>query len=72
MEKIQETFTKDLEKLKNKQTEMSNTLEGNNRRLTDSKERKSDWEDRTVEIIATEQNLEKRKKRKMKRPLGQY
>ena len=72
MEKIQETFTKDLEKLKNKQTEMSNTLEGNNRRLTDSKERKSDREDRTVEIIATEQNLEKRKKRKMKRPLGQY
>ena len=72
MEKIQETFTKDLEKLKNKQTEMNNTLEGNNRRLTDSKEGKSDLEDRTVEITATEQNLEKRKKRKMKRTLGQY
>jgi len=72
MEKIQETFTKDLEKLKNKQTEINNTLEGNNRRLTDSKGRKSDLEDRTVEITATEQNLEKRKKRKMKRPLGQY
>ena len=72
MEKIQETFTKDLEKLKNKQTEMNNTLEGNNRRLTDSKEGKSDLEDRTVEITATEQNLEKRKKRKLKRTLGQY
>ena len=72
MEKIQETFTKDLEKLKNKQTEMNNTLEGNNRRLTDSKEGKSDLEDRTMEITATEQNLEKRKKRKMKRTLGQY
>ena len=72
MEKIQETFTKDLEKLKNKQTEINNTLEGNNRRLTDSKGRKSDLEDRMVEITATEQNLEKRKKRKMKRPLGQY
>ena len=27
-EKIQEMFTKDLEELKNKQTEMKNTLEG--------------------------------------------
>ena len=51
---------------------MNNTLEGNNRRLTDSKEGKSDLEDRTMEITATEQNLEKRKKRKMKRTLGQY
>ena len=28
IEKIQEIFTKDLEELKNKQTEMKNTLEG--------------------------------------------
>ena len=27
-EKLQEMFTKDLEELKNKQTEMNNTLEG--------------------------------------------
>ena len=72
MEKMQEMFTKDLEEQKNKEPEMNNTLEGNKRRLTDSKGRKSDLEDRTVEITATEQNLEKRKKRKMKRPLGQY
>ena len=29
MEKMQEVFTKDLEELKNKQTEMKNTLEKN-------------------------------------------
>ena len=34
MEKTQEMFTKDLEELKNKQTEMNNTLEGINNRIT--------------------------------------
>ena len=34
IEKIQEMFTKDLEELKNKQREMSNTLEGINTRIT--------------------------------------
>ena len=34
MEKMQEMFTKDLEELKNKQTEMNNTLEGINNRIT--------------------------------------
>ena len=34
-EKVQEMFTKDLEKLKNKETEMNNTLEGINSRRTD-------------------------------------
>ena len=34
IEKIQEMFTKDLEELKNKQTEMKNTLEGTNSRIT--------------------------------------
>ena len=47
MEKIQETFKKDLEELKSKQTmmnntitEMKNTLEGINSRITEAEERK--------------------------------
>ena len=45
MEKIQETFNKDLEELKNKQTKMNNTineiknyLEGINSRITETEE----------------------------------
>ena len=62
MEKIQETFTKDLEKLKNKQTEMNNTLEGINSRVADAEEWISDLENRMVDITATEQNIEKKRK----------
>ena len=47
-------FTKDLEELKNKQTEMNNTLEVINGRITYVKEQISDLEDRTLEISATE------------------
>ena len=54
IEKMQEMFTKDLEELKNKQTEMNNTLEGINSRITYVKEQISDLEDRTLEISATE------------------
>ena len=36
IKKMQEMFTKDLEELKNKQTEMNNTLEGTNRRITEA------------------------------------
>ena len=57
MEKIQETFSKDLEELKSKQTMMNNTkneiknsLEGSNRRITEAEERISDLEDKIVEI----------------------
>ena len=46
MEMMQEMFNKDLEELRNKQTEMNNTLEGINRRITS---RISDLEDRMVE-----------------------
>ena len=60
----------DLEELKNKQTEMTNTipemkttLEGINRRITEAEERISDVEDRMVEFTAVEQNKEKRMKR---------
>ena len=70
MEKIQETFNKDLEELKKKQTMMNNTineiknsLEGINTRITEAEERISDLEDKIVEITTTEQNKEKRMKR---------
>ena len=70
MEKIQETFNKDLEELKNKQTEMNNTisemknpLEGINSRITEAEERISDLEDRMVEFTTVERNKEKRMKR---------
>ena len=63
IEKMQEIFTKDLQELKKKQTEMKNTLEGINSRITETEEQINDLEDRMVEIIATEQNIEKRMKR---------
>ena len=69
MEKMQEAFnivntiTKDIEEIKNKQTEMNNTitkikntLEGNNSRIIESEEWISELEDRMVEITAEEQN----------------
>ena len=67
MEKIQETFNKDVEKLKSKQTmmnntinEMKNSLEGINSRITEAEERISDLEDKTVQITTMEQNKEKK------------
>ena len=63
IEKMQEIFTKDLQELKNKQTEMKNTLEGINSRITKTEEQINDLEDRMVEIIAAKQNIEKRMKR---------
>ena len=81
MEKIQETFNKDLEELKSKQTMMNNTinaiknsLEGINSRKTEAEEWISDLEDKIVEINTAEQNKEKRMKRieESFRPLGQY
>ena len=70
MEKKQETFNKDLEELKSKQTVMSNTiteiknsLEGINSRITETEEQISELENKMVEITAREQNKEKRMKR---------
>ena len=70
MKKIQETFNKDLEELKGKQTmmnnainEIKNSLEGITNRITDAEERISDLEDKILEITTTEQNKEKRMKR---------
>ena len=57
MEKMQEMFAKEL---KNKETEMNNTLEGIRSRITETEEWINDWEDRMVETTTTEQNIEKR------------
>ena len=72
IEKMQEMFNKNLEELKNKQTEMNNTittlemkttLEGINSTITEEEEWISDLEDRMVEFTAVQQNKEKRMKR---------
>ena len=62
MKKMQEMFTKDLEELKHKQ-QMNNTLEEINSR-TEAEEWINELEDRMMEIIATEQNTEKRMKKR--------
>ena len=43
IEKMQEMFTEDLEEVKNKQTEMNNTLEGINNRITQAEDRYMTW-----------------------------
>ena len=63
MEKMQERLTKDLEEVKNKQTEMNNTLEGISSRITEAEGQISDLEDRMVEITAVEQNIKKKNER---------
>ena len=67
MENIKETFDKDLEELKSKQTMMNNTineiktpLEGINSSITKAEDRISDLEDKIVEITTAEQNKGKR------------
>ena len=66
IEKIQETFNKDLEELKSKQTMMNNTineikdsLQGINSKITEAEERISDLKDKRVEKTTTEQNKKK-------------
>ena len=66
IEKMQELCTKDLEELKNKQTEMTITLEGINSWITEAEEWINDLEDRMVEITATEQNIENKNEKKIK------
>ena len=48
--------------MNSKITEMKNTLEGINNRITEAEERLSELKDRKVEITAEEQNKEKRMK----------
>ena len=64
-----EMFTKDLIKLKNKQTEMNNILEDINSRITEAKKRISDLEDRMVEAYTEKLNIEKKKSEKKGRQL---
>ena len=67
---MQEMFTKDLEELKNKQTDIVNTLEGINSRITKAEEQINNLEDRMLEITAAE--YIKKKKRQPRRLLGQH
>ena len=67
MEKIKQTFNKDLEELKSKQTmmndtinEIKNSLEGISSRITEAERRISDLEDKIVEITTAEQNKKKK------------
>ena len=69
MKELINTFSKDLEEIKKKQTEMNNTateikntLEGIYSRKTETEEWISKLEDRMVEITAEEQNKEIRNK----------
>ena len=69
MEKMQESINKDLEELKNKHkekntiTEIKNTLEGIDSRISEAVEQISELEDKKVEITSEEQNKVKRMKR---------
>ena len=67
MEKIQETFNKDIEELKSKQTmmnftinEIKNSLEEINSRITRAEEWISDLEDKIMDITTAEQNKQKK------------
>ena len=67
---MQESMDKDLEELKSKHTEtnntiteIKNTLEGINSRMSVAKEQISELEDKMVEITSEEQNKVKRMKR---------
>ena len=62
IEKMQEMFTKDLEELKNKQTEMNNTLEGIDSRITQAEAWINDLKDRMVAITAAEHRKKTEKK----------
>ena len=64
MEKIQGSINKDLEEWKNKHTnntitEIKNTLEGINSRISEAEEWISELEDKMVEITSEAQNKEK-------------
>ena len=58
---MQELFTKDLQELNNKQSEMNNT-EGIHSRATEAEAWLNALEDRMVETITSEQNIEKEMK----------
>ena len=66
IKEMKEMFNKDLEELKNREmnntiTEMKNTLEGINSKITEAEEWISDLEERMVEIAASEQRKKNEK-----------
>ena len=61
---MKEMFTKNLKELKNRQTEMNNTLEGIESRITQVEKWINDLEYRMVEITAIEKNIEKKNEKK--------
>ena len=66
MEKMRELINKDLEELKNKQTNntitgIKNTLEGIKSRISETEEQISELEDEMVEITSEEQNKKNEK-----------
>ena len=70
MQKMLKSINKDLEELKNKQTEtnstiteIKNTLEGINSRIYEAEERTSELEDKMVEITSEEQKKLRRMKK---------
>ena len=68
MQKMQDSINKDLEEFKNTETnttitEIKNTQEGTNSRISEAKEWISELEDKMVRITAEEQNKVKRMKR---------
>ena len=67
IEKMQERFNKDLDKIKKSQyimnnaiNDIKNTLEGTNSRITEAEDRISEVEDRMVEISETERKKKKK------------
>ena len=69
--KLQEIFYKNLEKLRNRQsainktiTEMKNTLERTDSRITYSEERTGEPENRMMKITEAEHNKEKKNEKK--------
>ena len=60
VEKMQEMSAKDLEEIKNKQTEMNNTLEGINSRITEAEEWVNDLEDRYGRNSVLQNRIQKR------------
>ena len=70
MEKMQESINKDLEELKDKHaqtnntiTEIKNTPEGSDSKISEAEKQTSELEDKMVKITAEEQNKVKRMKR---------
>ena len=75
IEKMQEMFNKDLEKksqsiTNNVITEIKNTLEGTNSRITEAEDRISEVEDRKVEINEAERKKELKEKRTISETSG--